>query len=46
MGLESFDVVTFGLGSFLQGQLRTPKLKSAYDLLINCPRGLQCQTNL
>ena len=42
----SFDVVTFGLGPLLQGQMRTAKLKSAYNLLIIGPRGLQCETNL
>ena len=44
MGWESFGVVTFGLGPFLQGQVRTVKLKSAYNLLIIGPRGLQCET--
>ena len=46
MGWESFFVVTFGLGPLLQGQMRTPKLKSAYNLFIIGPRGLQCETNL
>ena len=46
MGRESFDVVTFGLGPILQGQTRTAKLKSVYNLLIVGPRGLQCETNL
>ena len=46
MGWESFDVVTFGLGLLLQGQMRTAKLKSAYNLLIIGPRGLQFETNL
>ena len=46
MGWESFDVVTFGLGPLLQGQMRTARLKSAYDLLIISPTGLQCETNL
>ena len=45
MGWESFDV-TFGLGPFLQGQMSTAKLKSAYNLLIIGPRGLQCETYL
>ena len=40
MGWESFDVVTFGLGPFLQGQTTTVYLKSAYILLIIGPRGL------
>ena len=30
----------------LQGQTRMPKLKSAYNLLIIGPRGLQCEANL
>ena len=34
MSWESFYVVTFGLGLHLQGQTRTAKLKSAYNLLI------------
>ena len=46
MGWESFDVVRFDLGPLLQGQTRIPKLKSAYNLLIIGPRGLQCETNL
>ena len=46
MGWESFDVVRFDLGPLLQGQTRKPKLKSAYNLLIIHPRGLQCETNL
>ena len=46
MGQESFDVATFDLGPLLQGQTRTAKLKSAYNLLIIGPRGLQCETNL
>ena len=46
MGWESFDVVTFGLGPLLQGQTRIAKPKSAYNLLIIDPRGLQCETNL
>ena len=46
MGLESFDVVRFDLGSFLQGQTRIAKVKSAYNSLIISPRGLQCETNL
>ena len=27
-------------------QTRIPKVKSAYNSLIICPRGLQCETNL
>ena len=46
MDWESFDLVTFGLGPFLQGQMWTAKRKSAYNSLIIGPRGLQCQTNL
>ena len=34
MGWESFGVVGFYLGPLLQGQVRTAKLKSAYNLLI------------
>ena len=46
MGWESFDVVRFDHGSLLQGEMRILKLKSAYNLLIIGPRGLQCETNL
>ena len=46
MDWESFDVVRFVLGPLLQGQTRIAKLKSAYNLLIIGPRGLQCETNL
>ena len=46
MGWESFDVVTFDLEPLLQGQTRVAKIKSAYNLLIIGPRGLQCETNL
>ena len=46
MGWESFDVARFDLGSFLQCQIRIAKLKSAYNLLIIGPKGLQCETNL
>ena len=46
MGWESFDVVRFDLGPLLQGQMRTPKFKSAYNSLIIDPRGLQCETYL
>ena len=45
-GLGIFDVVTFDLGPLLPGQMRIAKLKSAYNLLIIGPRGLQCETNL
>ena len=43
MGWESFDVVRFDLGPFLQ-YMRIAKLNSAYNLLIIGPRGLQCET--
>ena len=43
---ESSDVVRFDLGPLLQGQMRIPKLKSAYNLLIIGPRGLQCENQL
>ena len=46
MGWESFDVVIFDLGPLLQGQMRIAKFKSAYNLLIIGPRGLQCETTL
>ena len=45
MGLGSFGVVGFDLGTFLQGQTRITKLKSAYNSLIIGSRGLQCQMN-
>ena len=31
MGRDSSDVVTFDLGPLLQGQMRTAKLKNAYN---------------
>ena len=34
------------LGTLLQGQTRIAELKSAYNLLITGPRGLQCEANL
>ena len=40
MGWESSCVVGFDLGILLQGQMRTAKLKSAYNSLIIGPRGL------
>ena len=40
MGWESFGVVGFDLGPFLQGQMEIPKIKSAYNSLIIGPRGL------
>ena len=38
----------FDLGRLLEGQMRTvtAKLKTAYNLHITGPRGLQCETNL
>ena len=39
MGWESSGVVGFDLGPLLEGQMRTGKLKSAYNLLIIGPRG-------
>ena len=39
-GLGIFDVVRFDLGPLLQGHMRRAKLKSAYNSLIICPRGL------
>ena len=46
MGWESSGEVGFDLGPLLQGQMRTVKLKSAYNLLIIGPRGLGWQTNI
>ena len=46
MGWESSDVVRFDLEPLLQAQMRTAKLKSAYNSLIIDPRGLQCDTLL
>ena len=39
MCCESSGVVGFDLGPPFQGQTRIGKLKSAYNLLINGPRG-------
>ena len=39
MGWESSGVVRFDLGPLLEGQMRTAKLKSAYNLLIIGPTG-------
>ena len=39
MGRESSGMVGFDLGPLLEGQMRTAKLKSAYNLLIIGPRG-------
>ena len=41
MGWDSFGVVGVDLGPLLQGQMRIVKLKSAYNLLIIGPRGLE-----
>ena len=46
MGWESFDVVRFDLGPLLQGQTTIAKLKSANNLLIIGPTGLQYETKL
>ena len=46
MGWESSGVDGFDLDSLLQGQRRLAILKSAYNLLIIGPRGLQCEANL
>ena len=46
MGLEFSDVVRFDHWPLLQGQTRSAKLKSAYNLLVIGPRGLPCETNL
>ena len=40
MGWESFGVVGFDLRPLVQGQMRTAKVKSAYNSLIIDPRGL------
>ena len=40
MGWESSGVVEFDLGPLLEGQMRTAKLKSAYNSLIIGPRCL------
>ena len=39
-GLGIFGVVRYDLGPLLQGQMRIPKLKSAYNTPIIGPRGL------
>ena len=46
MGWEYFGVVGFDLGRLLRDQTRMSKPKSAYNLLIIGPRGLQSETNL
>ena len=45
MSWKSFVVVGFDLGPLLQGLTRIAKLKSALNLLLIDPRGLQCETN-
>ena len=40
MGWESSDVVRFDPGPLVQGQMRTAKVKAAYNLFIIGPRGL------
>ena len=45
MGWESFDVIRFDLEPLIQHQTITAKPKSAYNLLIIDPRGVQCETN-
>ena len=35
MGLDSFGVVEFDLGTFIQGQTRLTKLESAYNFLLS-----------
>ena len=45
MGWESFDV-RFDLGPLIQGQTSIAKFRSAYNLLITGPRGLQSEPNL
>ena len=46
MGWESSGVVGFDLGPLIQGQMRTAKLKSAYNLLIIGPRGFGALSGL
>ena len=44
MGWESSDVVRFDIRTFLQGQTRVSKLKSACFPLIIATRGVECET--
>ena len=44
--LPTTDVVRFDLGPLLQGPMRIDKVKSADNLLIIGPTGVQCKTNL
>ena len=46
MDWESSDVVRFDLGPLLQGQMKIAKFKSAYNLLIICPRDMKCEISL
>ena len=46
MGCESFGVARFDLGPLLQVQMRTAKLKSAYNSLIIGPIGLEWKAKL
>ena len=46
MSWEYFGVVRFDLGRLLQGQTRISKPKSAYNLLVLGPRGLQSESHL
>ena len=46
MGWEYFSVVRFDLSRLLQGKTRISKVKSADNLLIIGPKGLQYETNL
>ena len=43
---ESAGVVMFDLGPLVHGQTSIATLKSAYNLLIVCPTGLQWYTNI
>ena len=44
--LPTTEVVRFELRPLLQGQMRIAKVKSADNLLIIGPTGVQCETNL
>ena len=46
MGWKCSGVFRFDLGPFLEGQMRITLIKSANNLLIIGPRGLQCDNNL
>ena len=43
MGWELSNVIRFDLDPLLQGQMRTAKVKSAYNSFIIGPRGLGCK---